>query len=248
MKFMGSKSRLQRELVEVTKPYRGDRPWVEPFVGGGNMIEAVDGIRIGADVNPYAVEALKLIRDNPESIPDLVTEDDYQRAKDAAKNGEVSGLIGYIGFALSFGGKFFGGYRRDKAGTKGDMTNMQNQSRRSKNSALAQSPKLKGVDLQCTSYDKLVLPENSFIYCDPPYEGTTKYRDKFDHKAFWQWCREKANEGHVVFVSEYNAPPDFECVWQRQLSTTLSTSAGKKDTEKLFRYVGKENGRTEEAA
>jgi DNA adenine methylase len=39
--------------------------WVEPFVGGANMIDKVEGKRIGADLNEYLIEALILIRDNP---------------------------------------------------------------------------------------------------------------------------------------------------------------------------------------
>lgn len=35
----------------------------------------------------------------------------------------------------------------------------------------------------------------------------------FDHDKFWQWGRDMSIVGHTVFVSEYNAPADFECVW-----------------------------------
>lgn len=33
--------------------------WVEPFVGGGNMIDKVTGNRIGADNNKYLIALLK---------------------------------------------------------------------------------------------------------------------------------------------------------------------------------------------
>jgi len=69
------------------------------------MIDKVDGKRIGADLNEYLIEALILIRDNPEKIPDLITEDDYQKLKQEMT---VDGLTGFAGFAMSFGGKFFG--------------------------------------------------------------------------------------------------------------------------------------------
>lgn len=205
--------------------------WVEPFVGGANMIDKVQGKRIGADINPYLIKSLILIRDNPEKIPDLITEDDYEKAK---KEKNIDGLTGYIGFAMSFGGKFFGGYRRDVAGTKGCIENMKTQSRRSKENAINQSKNIQEVEFINESYLDLEIPPNSIIYCDPPYKGTTSYRDTFDHDKFWNWCRKKSSEGHIVFISEYNAPNDFICLWQKEVSTTISKQQGKKDVEKLF--------------
>ena len=57
-----------------------------------------------------------------------------------------------------------------------------------------------------TPYNKLNIIPNSIIYCDIPYFGTTKYKDDFDHAEFWEWCRIKVQQGHKVFISEYNAP------------------------------------------
>jgi hypothetical protein len=42
------------------------------------MIDKVDGNRIGADYNKNVILALQLIQTNPESIPDIITEDDYK--------------------------------------------------------------------------------------------------------------------------------------------------------------------------
>ena len=205
--------------------------WVEPFVGGANMIDKVEGNRIGADFNNHLIDALRLIRDKPQSIPDLITENDYKEAQSRKE----TDLDGFIGFAMSFGGKWFGGYRRDKAGTKGCIENMTTQTRRSKNSAIQQSGMIKGVDLVFASYSDLNIPPKSIIYCDPPYEGTTGYKDKFSHAEFWQWCRDKSKEGHAVFVSEYSAPDDFECIWQQELSVSVAKDGKhKKAVEKLF--------------
>jgi formyltetrahydrofolate hydrolase len=63
----------------------------------------------------------------------------------------------------------------------------------SKRNILKQLPKLKDVNFINGSYLDMVIPPNSLIYCDPPYEGTTAYKDGFDHNVFWQWCRDKAN-------------------------------------------------------
>ena len=234
MKYMGSKNRIAKEILPIMLKDRGDRTWVEPFVGGANMIDKVDGKRIGSDLNEYLIEALKLIRDKPTEIPELITENDYQEARDKK---ELNGITGFIGFAMSFGGKWFGGYRRDVAGTKGCIENMTTQTRRSRQNAIQQSKNIQGVDFISKSYSYLQIPENSIIYCDPPYEGTTKYKDGFNHGNFWKWCREKAKEGHIIYVSEYNAPSDFNCVWEKEISNSLSKdNAGKTAIEKLFKY------------
>lgn len=229
---MGSKARFAKELLSIILKDRKEGQWyVEPFVGGGGMIDKVGGNRIGADIHPHLIETLKLIRNNPDSIPDLITEDDYKLAKEKML---VNGLTGFIGFAMSFGGKWFGGYRRDVAGTKSCIENMKTQTRRNKQNAIKQSNGLYGVKLVCETFQNLEIPSNSIIYADPPYEGTTKYKNDFNHIEFWDWCMEKIKEGHQVFVSEYNAPNDFVCVWQKDVATTISKQQGKIDTEKLF--------------
>ena len=236
MKYMGSKNRIAKHILPLMlKDRKEGQYWVEPFVGGANMIDKVDGNRIGADFNDYLIEALKLIRDDVNSIPQVITESEYNSAKELRP---LTGLVGFIGFAMSFGGKWFGGYRRDVAGSKGCIDNMRTQTRRSRDSAIKQSKLIQGVDFVFSSYSELVIPPNSIIYCDPPYEGTTGYKDKFNHSEFWQWCRDKVKEGHTIFVSEYNAPDDFECIWEQEVKSSLSANGvsggSKKSIEKLF--------------
>ena len=88
--------------------------------------------------------------------------------------------------------------------------------------------------------DKLDFPE-AFFYCDPPYQYTKQYSNSknFDHNSFWNWVRNISNQGHTVFVSEYNAPTDFECVWQKEAKSSLSANGviggNKVSVEKLFK-------------
>lgn len=233
MKYMGSKARIAKHLLPIIlKDRKPDQWYVEPFVGGGNMIDKVEGNRIGSDSNKWLILALKLIQMEPESIPDIITETDYSSAKTLKKE---DGITGFIGFAMSFGGKWFAGYRRDKAGSKGCIKNMETQTKRAKKSAVLQSRNISGVNFLCCTYDHLEIPKDSIVYCDPPYQGTTKYKDGFNHDDFWQWCREKAGEGHKVFISEYSAPDDFVCVWSGQLKVSVAKSGRQKDAmERLF--------------
>lgn len=51
MKYMGSKARHAKELLPIILANRTEGQWyVEPFVGGANMIDKVNGNRIGADI------------------------------------------------------------------------------------------------------------------------------------------------------------------------------------------------------
>ena len=113
MKYVGSKTRIAKDLLSIILPYRGNRTWVEPFVGGGNMIDKVTGQRIGADANHYAIEALISIRDHLDELPrnnQEFTEEDYKslRHSDNYKH------KGYAGFAFSYGAKWLGGWSDKK--------------------------------------------------------------------------------------------------------------------------------------
>lgn len=228
MKYMGSKNRIAKEILPIILKDRKESQWyVEPFVGGANMIDKVEGNRIGADINHYLIEALIAIRDCLCDLPKNnkeFTEDDY---KELRKSDDYK-YKGYAGFAFSYSGKWLGGWCRDGAEKRDYVSE-------SYKNALNQSDNLKGISFVNESYDKLQIPDNSIIYCDPPYEGTTKYKDDFNHVVFWQWCRNMKKLGHTIFISEYNAPDDFICVWQKEVNSSLTKNTGsKKAIEKLF--------------
>lgn len=233
MKYMGSKNRVAGEIIALTQQGRRPRQWyVEPFVGGGNMIDKVKGNCLGADSNKYTIAALKLIRDYLIFIPrnnQEFTENDY-RTHRLNKENHSEGIVGYCGFALSYGGRFFEGWCRDSVGERDYVTEAYC-------NAVKQSPKLQHVSLLHRCYQDLDLPNESIIYCDPPYAGAKSYKDGFDHNKFWQWCRRKSDEGHTVYISEYAAPEDFECIWEKEIASSLTKNTGaKKGTERLFIY------------
>jgi DNA adenine methylase len=132
--------------------------------------------------------------------PGTVTEAEYQRIK--ADPGSGPALRAFVAFAGSWGGKEWGGYAR------GEGRNFIDEGRRH---VLKQAPLLQGVQLTALSYDQMDIPFGSVIYCDPPYAGTTKYKEGIDHAAFWEWVR-RQSASNQVFVSEFTAPPDFRCV------------------------------------
>lgn len=89
--------------------------------------------------------------------------------------------------------------------------------------------------LQITNLDYQAVPittppEQTIIYCDIPYQGTTEYKHGgFDHDAFLDWCRKSP---YKIYVSSYNAP--MNCVYELAHRATLSATANNRVTERLF--------------
>ena len=229
MKYMGGKTRIVKYILPFMLQHRKKgMTWVEPFVGGGNVIDKVRGRRIGSDIDKYTIQALISIRDHLNELPrnnKEFTEEDYNKLK----NGSDYKHKGYAGFAFSYGAMWLSSWRRDS-------TNKIDYVEQSYSSAKKQSPLLQGVKLLNKNYTKLEIPLNSLIYCDPPYENTTGYKNSIDHNEFWEWCRIKTYEGHIVFVSEYEAPKDFKLILKGTLTSSLAKDTGsKRGAERLFK-------------
>ena len=119
MKYMGSRRRIAKDLLAIMLPHiERAGVYVEPFVGGANMIEHVPDrfVRIGADVNHFLIAALKHMQERGVDFPH-VGEELYQSIREN-KEAHPDWLVGYVGFNLSFGAKWFGGYARDSVGIR----------------------------------------------------------------------------------------------------------------------------------
>lgn len=235
MKYMGGKYRMAKYIIPIMLNGRKpDQYWVEPFVGGGSIISKISGKRIGADINPWTISALISIRDHVRELPKNdkeFTKEDYEKLKE----NDDCPYKGYAGFSFSYGGKWMSGWAKkgvQKGGTEHDYV------REAYTTALEQSKRIQGVKLVCCDYQDLQIPPKSIIYCDPPYAKTTKYIGiiDFDHDTFWKWCRKKAREGHIVFVSETNAPPYFKCIWEKKRKSSIQIKETKIIVERLFQY------------
>lgn len=238
MKYVGSKGRHAKQILPIILAGRREgQAYVEPFVGGANTLQHVTGKRIAGDMHPYLIAMWKAVSRGWRCPPlSRMTEAAYNSYK-TMRNFPVSDLsaddmaaeCGLIGFAMSYGGKWFGGYRRDKTGKRDYRAETMRACEK-------EFPKLEGVDFHHCSYDSLPIPPNSIIYCDPPYRDTLGYSTGgFDHDKFWQWVRDMSKDGHSVFVSEYSAPDDFECVWSKEVNNTLDKDTGSKSAiERLF--------------
>lgn len=92
MKYMGSKARIAKYILPIMLRDRPpDQWWVEPFVGGANMIDKVRGKRIGNDSNRYLIALLKEMQIQIPFNPPHIGEDEYK-----AKQTQLSRLAGWL--------------------------------------------------------------------------------------------------------------------------------------------------------
>lgn len=243
---MGSKARYANEIMKAVEGelgYENKRNiWIEPFVGGANMIAEVVGVnrKIGVDSHPYLIRLMQALQGDW-VLPTEVTEEEYQEAKKNSEHflqisptGLMAWEVGFIGFCCSYSGKWFGGYARGND-NKGKPRNY---ARESADNLNRQRKHLKYVEFYNGDYkmvEHLDGVEGAIIYCDPPYAGTTKYSNKFNSKEFWDWCNKMTEKGFKVFVSEYEAPEGWRCIWEKQVNSSLTKNTGsKKAVERLF--------------
>ena len=119
---------------------------------------------------------------------------------------------------------------------------LRNYYQEAKNNILTQASDLKGIIFGVSDYkESIKLPYDSgmVVYCDPPYQGTKQYANAmtFDYEEFWQTMRDWS-KNNIVLISEQNAPDDFECIWEQEVSRSIKAADKSKSTEKLFKWRG----------
>lgn len=187
---------------------------------------AFRGKRYLSDYHPDLIMLWQALQGGWEP-PTVVTEDDYK----AAKDGPPSALRGFIGFACSWGGKFMAGYARDPSSDR-------NYALEGHNTLKKKIKILQECEFSHKPYWD-IKPNNSLVYIDIPYKGTTEYStEKFDHSKFWSWVKEQSL-CNIIIVSEYSAPEDCKCIASFPTKTDLS--CGKDNhkeprIERLFTY------------
>jgi DNA adenine methylase len=227
LQYLGGKSRISNDIAKIINQYSADRTFVSLFCGTCSIeSKIISKNKILNDAHPYLIALLQAVQNGYE-IPDEVSKEEYYRVKNNLD--ENMALSGFVGFACSFGAKWWGGYASNKKGT--------NYAKQSKNSLLKKMDKLQDAEILCEDYRLVKFPMGSVVYCDPPYENTTGYSNSnmFSHNDFWEYMR-KISKTNTVFISEENAPEDFKVIWERQSKRVLDKNKDNifTSTEKLF--------------
>lgn len=231
MHYVGSKNRISKYIVPFIQNAinKNDiNTYIEPFVGGANIIDKIQcKHRIGIDIHKELISLFKALQSGWEP-PLHINEEEYIRVRDNKEN-YPDYYVGLVGFCSSWGSKWFGGYGREYK-----FNEVKSISNKRIRNLLSQLPKIKNVDFICDNYLNLDYPESAVIYCDPPYANKNKYYHiDFDSNVFWNWCRDQSKK-NILFISEYQAPSDFKCIWSKNVKTGLNMNNDVQRVEKLF--------------
>lgn len=250
MKYMCSKKRFADELSAIINKEIGNKPYYELFVGGLNLTKKIKAkTYILNDINFFLIEYFKKIKEGWTPFEEWDGEDYYTkgeliyrelfsfyRQKYTIKN-YSNAFMGYFGFQCCFGGRFFEGFAREK----NQKTNffLNGKKEMEEDIKFIRNNEITFYNLDFSEFKGL---KNAVVYLDPPYENTKHYRNTINYSFFWDFVRELSKD-NVVFISEENAPSDFDIIWEKEVTKSIMTTVGKsqKRFERLFRMKENKN-------
>ena len=229
MKYLGSKSFIAKKIADYIQNDSDYETFFEPFAGSLSVSKYFgdyDTVILN-DLHPDLIKLWIDLKNDELIIPSEISETDYNLIKTMESPNSLKAIAG---FGLSWGGKWFAGYspKYIKSSRKRDFLN------EFKTSLMKLKPFLQKPNVLLDNRDYAdFTPIGMTIYCDPPYENTTGYGEKFNSNKFWNIMRiwSKCND---VYISSYEAPVDFEVVWECEKRMTLSKKEEKR-FERLFK-------------
>ena len=257
--YQGSKSRFMKVLKPLIENNLDEgMTYIEPFGGGMNSFTPINASKkIANDINEYNIALWASLKKQGFSgietewsdylnilsnCEDKPNGPNYLRAKklyfDMKKDCLSDGgkypkaLLGFVAYACSFGGGWWNGFigYNEKKGK-----NYIKEAIRGLKKHIDSAVNMENSDFLHGNYESIEIPDNSFVYCDPPYANTKKYANDFDTERFWNWCREliETKKNIKLLISEYNAPEDFVCIWSKGAQDRMGNNTMSKN-EKLF--------------
>lgn len=159
MQYFGGKQRISKELSTfLNGELKENQPFVDMFCGSCNVVTKINPkrLRVANDKHTPLISMWKYLQTGGK-LPDVVTEEDYYGIKADGPDH----LTGFVGFGLSFAGKWWGGYARS-----GNRDYLQN----AKNSLNKKLVHLQDVCFLNYDYKDCPLPDGCLVYCDIPYK------------------------------------------------------------------------------
>lgn len=210
MRYMGGKHRQSKALAEIIGRRHMGASYYEPFCGALGSAEKVApymGISSLSDASEPLINFWRAMMLGWEP-PDTVSEETYARYAARRHTPDAQDpMTAYCGYAMSFGGKWFGGLARCERGKHQQMAQKAACVRKAK--VMVEN----AVRLECADYRDVVnkIAAGAVVYLDPPYaSGTIAHHTakRFDHSEFWRLARDLSGRAYV-YVSEFTAPPGW---------------------------------------
>lgn len=199
MRYLGGKASEGKAIAKLCESKLGDSGvFVDMFCGSLNVVR-----HISKNHNRLAVDACgPLIHMWKAALagwvpPKTVSKELYEKIK--KEQNPHDPMTAFVLFGCSFGGKWCGGYAKDRP--------QQRYAECAANGIVKKAKDCEGVRLEHATFQSKhpgCYAQGTVLYCDPPYENTTGYRalEPFNSGAFWFWAEQHAKKGVHVFVSE----------------------------------------------
>lgn len=216
VRYQGTKYPYAQEIAKVLAS-SGVSVYYEPFCGSLSVATAVAAYgRVDkmflSDVHEDLVDMYRAAMDGWRPRVGSVAAREYEQLRRA----EPSPWRTWVGYNCSYASDWFRGYSEDHKTVTVDLVDRLDWSVRILES--------KSVEFRSCDYRKVEPEAGSVVYCDPPYFDSAPYRAAGVFRpevggqaagalAFWEQVIAWSKRARV-FVSEYQAPPPWKCVWE----------------------------------
>ena len=233
MRYVGGKYRQRRDFVPAILGHTPNRDrYLEPFVGGGSMLERMaphfQQVR-ASDTHEDLILMYQALQSGWVP-PSSVTREEYQ----ALRAADPSALRGFVGFGVSFGGKWFGGYATEK-----NVTPETFPGRAYRNLQKVMGGLPDDTRFSVRSFEQWKPRAGTVVYCDPPYEQRgVEYKTStgFPHTSFWRLMDDWWQAGVHVYVSEFNAPTHWTPIAESVQRLTIAGNSPVTKREQGLQY------------
>jgi DNA adenine methylase len=232
MRFVGGKynNGVAKQIAPLILKPNSSLIW-EPFAGGLSVSLYLAKLKPetthlwSSDICHPLVSLYQAVQEGF-TPPTSSSKEEYLKAK---LGPDSDPLKAFYGFALSFSGKWFGGYTADT--TERRFADEASRSIVRYLTTMGNSS-VDYADFLATTPHHI---ESTTIYCDPPYRNTQTYAGipSFDHDLFFQRCQQWADHGCHVFISEQDSPIGT-IVWQKQVASFLGKKQKQARPERLY--------------
>lgn len=173
MKYMGSKASIAKYILPFIHELlfiNNIDTYIEPFIGGANMIDKVRcNNKKGSDINKYLIALFNHVKNGGE-LPTEVSYELYQDVKYSQDTGKYEDwFTGAVCFLAGFNGRGFdGGYGKATYETKADGTKiLRDYFQEARRNLIEQTPLLKDIEITQGSYEQYSGVKDTLIYCLP---------------------------------------------------------------------------------
>lgn len=231
MRYLGGKSKIAHDIASLINRHDERCVYLEPFMGSCWVTCQITlPIRYVGDLHDEVVELYYQLTHDLWDPPHTLSKEEFEDIREHRATGKYpKPLVAFAGFGCAYAGSYWRSYAGQKlvAGAR--------------RSLLKKKEFLRNCTFFSGDYRDL-NPVGCVIYCDPPYAGA-KYgyritgvrgNGKFDNDEFWR-VMGKWSERNVVYVSEYEAPKGWQCIWEKPVTRGVRTERGnEKKIERVF--------------